>query len=414
MSTCIAASLDVALLGCGTVGSAFARLVADTSLAPIPLNVTGALVRDVARHRAAPAVPLTADPRTLFLHHPHVLVELLGGVEPARTLILEALERKIPVVTANKTLLARCGTELRRAADDAATPLVYEAAVIAGVPFLGTFARRPLAAAARTLLGIVNGTSNYVLTRCAADGCDPARALAAAQRHGYAEPDPGNDVKGIDAAEKLSILLQHFASVDVHPDSIETAGLDTTSHAQIAHARALGGVIKPVVLADWTRGLEAFVGPAFVPAVHVLSRVDGVDNVLVLGGRHGRLLFQGPGAGPDVTAATVLDDVHEVLTGLAASAPGRLRRERPFEPVTGWLVTLDAAGLPCLSEIADLFASYGIYTHRTSEKHFSDGREYQSFLVLPVERPRLAEGLRALRNASGCSTTVVRALEAAS
>jgi homoserine dehydrogenase len=413
MSTCIAATLDVVLLGCGTVGSALARLAAQDRSSSLPLNISGALVRDPLRARALPSSKISADARALLASDPHVIVELLGGTEPARGLLLEGLARRIPVVTANKTLLARHGAELRHASAAARTPLLYEAAVIAGVPFLGTFARRAQAASVSGLLGIVNGTSNYVLTRGAAEGCDLVDALAEAQRHGYAEPDPHNDVAGVDAAEKLAVLLQHFASLDIHPDIIETEGIGYITSAHIDQARQLDGVIKPVVMADWSRSVDAFAGPAFVPADHVLARVDGVENALLVNGRHGRLLFQGPGAGPDVTAATVLDDVREIAAGVAPLPQADLRRTRPSEPMTSWLVSLDDVRLPRFADIADLFASFGIYTQRVTGRTSRDGRDYQSAIVFPVERSRLAEGLRALRNATGCSTSTVRALDAA-
>jgi homoserine dehydrogenase len=411
MSSCVAESLDVVLLGCGTVGSAFARLSASERSPSVALNITGALVRDRSRARELPAARVFADARALLATDPRVVIELLGGTEPARTLVLEALRRRIPVVTANKSLIAQHGRELRRTAAEAKTPLLYEAAVIAGVPFLGTFARRHHAAAVSSVTGIVNGTCNYILTRCAADGWTVPQALADCQRRGYAEPDPHNDVSGIDAAEKLGVLLQHFASRDVHPDSIETTGIETITARNIEHARALGGVIKPVVSADWTRRLEAFAGPAFLPAAHVLARVDDVENALLVTGQHGRLLFQGPGAGPDVTAATVLDDVREIAAGVAPVLQGDLRSEGAAESVTSWFVSLEAVHLPRFTDIADLLASYGVFPSRVTDRTSRDGRDHQSFLVFPAERRRLDDALRAVRNGASCSADAIRALE---
>jgi homoserine dehydrogenase len=409
MSTCVAApSIDVALLGCGTVGDAFARLASKRS-PPIPVNIIGALVRDLSRPRTLPASRVVSDARALLASDPGVVVELLGGTEPARTLILDALRRRIPVVTANKSVLARHGGELRSAAAQSGTPVLYEAAVIAGVPFLGAFARRNRARAISSLSGILNGTSNYILTRCA-DGWTQTQSLAHAQQRGYAEPDPHNDVAGIDAAEKLSVLLQHFAGRDVHPDSIETDALASiTTHVE--DARVLGGVVKPVVAADWARRLEAFVGPAFVPDTHVLSRVDGIENAIILNGPHGRLLFQGPGAGPDVTAATVLDDVQEIANGIASPISVVLKTDRPVGPLTSWLVSLDAPRLPRFADVADLLASHNIFARNVRDRTTRDGRDHQAFLVFPVERLRLDEGLRALRRAAGCIASAIRALE---
>ncbi len=412
MSICVETSIDIALLGCGNVGTAVARLAARA--ADQPVTILGALVRDPNRPRDIPVPPnVTSDPAHLLASNPSVIVELLGGTEPARQLVLEALERRIPVVTANKSLLARHGAELREAAARAGVPVLYEAAVLAGVPFLGTFARRPFAADASSLTGIANGTSNFILTRCARDGDSLATALAEAQRCGYAEPDPRKDVAGIDAAEKLAVLLQHFASLDVHPDAIETQGIDLLMDLQTAHARELGGVIKPIVHADWTSALEAFVGPAFLPATHALARVDDVENALLLGTARGRLLFQGPGAGADVTAAAVLDDVREIGAGTAPSAARVLRGCRPDSPETEWLITLESGRLPRAADVADLLSAYGVFTHRATPRRSRDGRESQSLLVWPVGRLQLERALDALRGAAGCAASAIRALGAA-
>lgn len=411
MSTCVDTSIDIALLGCGNVGAALARLAARD--ADQPFTILGALVRDVTRPRDVPIPPaFTTDAAGLLESAPSVVVELLGGTDPARRLVVGALERRIPVVTANKTLLARHGAELREAAGRARVPVLYEAAVIAGVPFLGTFARRPYAAAASNLTGIANGTSNFVLTRCARHGETVASALAEAQHRGYAEPNPRNDVAGIDAAEKLAVLLQHFASLDVNPDAIETVGIDVITGAQAGHARELGGVIKPIIHADWASGLDAFVGPAFVPATHPLARVDDVENALLLGTSRGRLHFQGPGAGPEVTAAAVLDDIREISDGTAPLLTGELRVQRPDAPETEWLITLSGVRLPRASDVADLLSSYGVFTHRATARHGADGRESQSLLVWPVSRVQLERALETLRAASDCSASAIRALGA--
>ncbi|CAN5721008.1 homoserine dehydrogenase [soil metagenome] len=401
----------VALLGCGTVGSAFVRLATQGSPGARQLRITGALVRDAHRIRPLPALTLTENALALIDGAPDVVVELLGGLEPARTLVLESLSRGIPVVTANKALLARHGRELREAARKSGTPLLYEAAVIAGVPFLGTFSRRPRSASANGLCGIVNGTSNFVLTRCAQDACSVAEALAEAQRRGYAESDPLSDVSGSDARDKLAVLLQDFAGLDADTGSIATLGLDVIGRRQPAHAWELGGVIKPVVVAEWGGGvLEAFVGPAFIPAGHPLASVDGVENGLVLHTPRGRLIFQGPGAGPDVTAATVLDDVEEVLAGARPVADRPLLPASATEPLTGWLVTIEGARLPHGADVADLLASHGLFAHRVSATHTEDARESRSLLLWPAEGAAVQHMLAGLSGAAGCTALALRSL----
>ena len=404
--------IDVALLGCGNVGAAFAALTTRPHATAVPVEISTALVRDARRDRPGlwGGALRTSRADQVFAGTPDVVVELLGGTDPARSLVLEALQRQIPVVTANKSLLARHGQELREAAAATLTPLLYEAAVIAGVPFLGTFARRPYAAQISSLVGIANGTSNYVLTRAAVDRVGIDAALADAQRHGYAEPDPANDVDGIDAVEKLTVLLQHFAGTDIAPADIETRGLRTLTAAALEDAAALDGTIKPVIVADWSSTLSAFVGPAFVPDDHLLASVDGAENALVLAGTRGRIVFRGPGAGPDVTAATVLDDVFEAVAGGGPSSGGRLQRQPCETPETEWFVSLSAARLPRALDIADLLASHGVFIRRTGPRRSAHGIERVSALTWPATRPRLERALAALEAASGCRASAFRAL----
>ncbi len=413
-STPVCRPIDVGLLGCGNVGAAFAGLTERPHPSATAVRITGALVRDARRERPS----LRGDAlRTelaepIFAANPDVIVELLGGTEPARTLVLDALHRRIPVVTANKSLLAAHGRELRDASAATFTPLLYEAAVMAGVPFLGTFARRPHAAHLSSIVGIANGTSNYVLTRATADRIGIDKALADAQRLGLAEPDPSNDVDGIDAVEKLAVLLQHFAGADVAPRDIESRGIRHLSSAEIEQATSLEGVIKPVICADWSDGLNAFVGPAFVPADHLLASVDGAENTLVLGGPRGRIVFRGPGAGPDVTAATVLDDVLEAASSTQVPSQSPLRPIACAAPESEWFISLAGARLPRGLEIADLLSSYGVFIRRTGARRSADGLERVAALTWPSERPRLERALHALASAAVCRTVHFRALGA--
>jgi homoserine dehydrogenase len=374
------------------------------------MRITHALVRDCLRPR--PTLDAHAeridDGRQVFLTSPDVMVELLGGIEPARTLISDALLRRIPVVTANKSLLAAYGHELRELAARTSTPLLYEAAVIAGVPFLSTFARRPHAANVTSLTGIANGTSNFILTRARDTRCGIDSALDEAQRLGYAEPDPSNDVDGVDAAEKLIVLLQHFAKVHVRADSLEISGIRHMDAADIDHAADLGGTIKPVICADWHNGLQAFAGPAFMPFRHALASVDGAENAIILNGPNGRLLFQGPGAGPVVTAATVMDDVVEALRSpRVEEEPCVLRSEQAASPETGWFVSATGARLPAIVEIADLLASFGIFLRRTADA----GPGRFAAITWPVSSTIISEALASLQAAAQCETKKLRALE---
>ena len=307
--------LRIGLLGVGLVGSAVARVAAARSQAiERPIEITAGLVRNLHAPGRSAIVALTANGRAVLDTNPDVVVEVLGGLEPARTLVLDALTRGIPVVTANKSLLAHHGDEILEAAAVTGVPIRYEAAVIAGVPFLGTFARRPFASSFTTLTGIVNGTTNYILSAMAEQGQELEVALAEAQRRGFAEPDPSKDIEGIDAAEKLVILIRQFFGVRVTVADIETIGIRNVTTADLERAHERGGTLKSLAFAQWRQGeLTAWVKPTFVATIHALAGLRGASNGILLQDASGReLTFTGPGAGPEVTAVTILDDVIEL------------------------------------------------------------------------------------------------------
>jgi homoserine dehydrogenase len=312
-------TIRVGLLGFGVVGQAVARAATTESdrlaQSGVLLKCIGALVRDVERPRAAPEIRVTDTAAEFPWSDCDVIVEALGGVEPAYTLVTQALTAGIPVVTANKSLIAAHGPALRRLAAQRRVPLYFEAAVIAGVPCVHTLARRPLATGDAVFTGILNGTSHYLLSRIArGDRFDDA--LLRAIELGYAEPTSDNDVSGRDAAEKLAILLHLAGHESVAPTDLPRRGIDAVESWHLAIARALGGVIKPVAHAI-AAPRHAWVGPAFVPNGHPCASIDGVTNALIANG----VTSIGPGAGPDVTAATVIDDVVEAVVGRATALP---------------------------------------------------------------------------------------------
>jgi homoserine dehydrogenase len=360
--------LVVALLGYGLIGRAVvdAAAAAEDRLHAEDLRVSwsGALVRDRDRPRPGRAIRLVTDAALLFDGPCDAVVEVLGGVEPARAIVGSALRRGLPVVTANKTLMAWHGPELRAIAAAHGGRLVCDAAVVAGVPFLGALARRPLFASARRIAGIVNGTTHYVLTAMDAGATFDA-AIAEARALGYAEPDSRADTSGRDAAEKLCVLLHLAGCPDVRPADVPTVGLDTLAPWHLEGARRLGGTIKPVATASLDPdSAGAWAGPAFVHRSHLFARVTGVTNALALTGRGGQAVtFVGPGAGPDVTAMTVLDDLIEATTGAggAPAAPARggvinpasLRQPPPGE----WFVAVEPGGGPGPAGVATRLAA---------------------------------------------------------
>jgi len=328
----------IGLLGLGNVGQAVARMAASAAPAlreqGIALSIECALVQDIAKPRRGPKPARVTSNAEAFLRGRYdVVIDVLPSREPAATIVGRVLGKGTPVVSGNKILVAAEGRRLRRIAARAGTTLRVEAAVIAGVPFIGAFERRPLAADVTRFAGIVNGTSHFILTKIE-EGVPFDAAVREAQRLGYAEPDPEADVAGRDALGKLTILTETLLGVAIRPASVSVEGIEALTPADLAAARRLGGAIKPVIFAERAGDLvNAFVGPAFVPASHPLAGITGRDNAIAIDTCHnGRLLFAGPGAGPDVTAATLLDDAIEAAAGPSAH-PFALR-SRPAPLVT--------------------------------------------------------------------------------
>jgi homoserine dehydrogenase len=368
---CRPGALRIGQLGLGNVGSALAGLTHRSAAAlhdhGISLETCVALVRSVSRPRPAAAWvgTVTDDPDLFFAQRLDIVVEMIGGIDPAFALVRRALDRGIPVVTANKSLVAVHGEALSDLARHRNTAFRYEASCIAGVPFIGTFERRPLASRVDGLTAILNGTSNTILT-AVANGDTFAAALAEAQRRGFAEPDPTADVSGRDAAEKLTLLIRRFGQRLVAPAQIPTAGITGIHPTDLRAARALGGTLKPVAHASWTSGtLEAFVSPAFLPATHPLAGLSGATNGILIDAPLGRQCYIGPGAGPNVTAATLLDDVYEVATEPHVRTPPAIASTvttPQWARESGWFLRI-ATDAPA-ADISQLLATYGVWTSR--------------------------------------------------
>ena len=402
--------IRVALLGLGQVGSAVARLAARSANSSGPaIDLIGALVRRPGL-REVHEVPLTCDPDVLLADAPDVVVEVLGGTEPARQIVLAALNRGIPVVTANKTLVATHGDELRAAAERGGTELRYEAAVIAGVPFLGTLGRRPFAGACRRIEAVLNGTSHFVISELERGAADVASALQEAQRLGYAEPDPAKDVNGTDAAEKLAVLLRHFAGLTVTVADIPTLGISALTRFDLLQARECGGTLKPVAWAEWEEDrIKAYVGPAFVPAPHPLAHLRGAGNGIRVHSCHvPAVFFAGAGAGPDATAATILDDVVECAAANAPLSPSRSSRRGYVAPIefTEWFVRLESpAPLPG-RDVADLLASYGVFAQQSKDSGRTNGPATSWLVTHPCSSESVQAAVRSLTAATGCTGSV--------
>lgn len=362
-------TIRVGILGVGQVGQAVARLAADrgaTAHAGIRFQVEQGLVRDVDKLRRCPETRLTSNHATFLRGHYDVVIEALDKVEPARTIVARLLGRGTPVVTANKALVAQYGAQLDSIAASRGASFRYEATALAGVPFLGMLAERPLVASVDRVTAIVNGTTNFVLTSLAEAGTTFDAAVSRAQELGYAEPDASRDLDGLDAADKLLLLTSLFGWGRLSSEALDVAGVRHVTSADLAAARAAGGTIKPIVFAQRDAdGVCACVGPAFLSCSEPLASLGGALNGIRLDGRHvSNLFFSGPGAGPDVTAATLLDDAVQAVTSL------RRIHERPkvasqavfpTSPVTPWFVRLTFPGVvPSAGAIASLAAAVGL------------------------------------------------------
>lgn len=326
------APLRIAILGCGNVGAEVARHLAGRD----GIIITRVLVRDTGRSRPIAHALLTDSFDEVLASEPEVVIELLGGVEPARSHIEAALSRGISVITANKSIIARHGESLHRLAALHGARLLSEASVGAGTPILAALDRLR-GDRITAIRGIVNGTCNFILTRMEATGGELHEALREAQRLGYAEPDPAADLTGRDSAEKLCVLAQRAGWGWIHPDAIATRGITTITAEDVRHARRQRCVIRLLAEAqrsdDGTVSLR--VGPCFVPAAQRLARLSGCENAFEIESQlAGCIHVQGPGAGPRATTSAILGDLHSLTASPngAAATPRSLRRARLTQP----------------------------------------------------------------------------------
>src|SRR3954452_19621391 len=318
-------SLKVAMLGCGVVGSEVARQLtvhADDLEARVgrPVELVGIAVRRPARDRGdLPVDPalFTDDANGLVTRGDiDVVVEVIGGIEPARSLILAALEADASVVSANKSLLAEDGATLFAAAEKYGGDLYYEAAVAGAIPILRPLRESLVGDRVRRVLGIVNGTTNYILDKMDSTGAGFEEALEEAQQLGYAEADPTADVEGFDAAAKAAILASLAFHSRVTAADVHREGITDVTAADIASAAEMGSVVKLLAIAEISTGSQGEAGisvrvhPAMIPRLHPLASVrEAFNAVFVESEAAGQLMFYGPGAGGAPTASAVLGDV---------------------------------------------------------------------------------------------------------
>ncbi|WP_029261875.1 MULTISPECIES: homoserine dehydrogenase [unclassified Microbacterium] len=372
--------LRVALLGAGAVGSQVAALLLRhgdelADRAGAELELAGIAVRDVDAPRDVdlPKELFTTDAESLILGA-DIVIELIGGIEPARTSILQAIGSGADVVTANKALLATHGPELFEAADRVGASVYYEAAAAGAIPIIRPLRDSLAGDRVVRIMGIVNGTTNYILDRMDSEGADFADVLADAQRLGYAEADPTADVEGYDAAQKAAILASLAFHTAVPLEAVYREGITSITPSMIEEARAAGFVIKLLAVcerieANGAESISVRVYPALVPNSHPLASVHGANNaVFVEAEAAGSLMFYGAGAGGVQTASAVLGDVVSAARRHIAGGVGvgeSTRANLPVVPIghvtTRYQITLEVADAPgVLATVAGILSDGGV------------------------------------------------------
>ncbi|MCC6959775.1 MAG: homoserine dehydrogenase [Dehalococcoidia bacterium] len=424
--------IGVGLIGLGVVGGGVARALLErrdyfARRVGAPLIVRRAAVRDLSKPRAVelgPGVLTTNVDDVINDPAVDIVVEVIGGEEPAGSYIRQALQAGKHVVTANKELMAKSGPELLAEAHSRGLDIMFEASVGGGIPLIAPFRRDLLANRITSIRAIINGTTNYILTDLArsgavghalrSQGIEPppgggfAQALAEAQRLGYAEPDPTNDVEGYDAAYKLAVMATLGFRNRVRPDQIDTTGITKLDARDFQYAQELGYVIKLLAIAQVIDdGIVARVGPAVIPQSEPLAKVDGVYNaVQIEGDLTGTVLFQGRGAGADPTSSAVVADLldlsHAIVLGGRERKYWGPEEDMPVLPLerleTRYYVRVIVSDQPgVLAQIAQTLGNHDVSIAAVSQKE-ADASAQTAELVVMTHRAREGAMRAALRD----------------
>lgn len=381
-------SFNVAVLGAGNIGSAVVTRLINLDKEIVELNVAKVLVKDTSKKREISSEILTDDFTDILNDETiDLVIEVLGGVEPGKEYIKALLSNGKAVITANKDIIADCGNELVQLAQENNTCLYFEAAVAAGIPVL-----KPLIESLRgedliRVTGIINGTSNYMLTSME-EGSTYEDALSTAQELGYAEPDPTNDVEGIDAMYKAMILSLICFGATPDKDNVHTEGISSITKEDFDWASRLNKTIKLVALIDNEGGgFNARVHPVLIDIKHPLAAIRGALNAVVVEGENiNQLVFSGPGAGAAPTASAVIGDVlsacHQLSSNQSNWYPLRSQKNdnKNFDDVSSsWFIRLSVTDEPgVLASIAGTFSENNV----SIESVIQEGRGEQAELVL--------------------------------
>ena len=409
-------TIRIGLLGCGNVGGALVPLIerqaeAIVARTGLRLEITRVAVRNMSRDRGVSLADgvLTRDAMAVVTDPDiDLVVEVIGGIEPARELISTALQAGKPVVTGNKELLANVGTELFAIADEHGVDLLFEAAVAGGIPLI-----RPLRESLRgepitRVMGILNGTTNFILTKMTEEGADYGVALAEAQELGYAERDPTADVEGFDAGAKAAIIASIAFGARVVAGDVYHEGISGITAGDIAVARRLGYVVKLLGIAERdpaTGEIAVRVHPAMVPVQHPLASVrESYNAVFVEGDAVGSLMFYGRGAGGNPTASAVLGDVIDAAVNLSKGTHGALgsfarATIRAIDETSAeYLLSLDVADQPgVLHAVTGAFAEHGV-SIRAAEQEGIGADARLVFITHQAREADLQATVRSLRD----------------
>ncbi|MCI0868197.1 MAG: homoserine dehydrogenase [Chloroflexi bacterium] len=408
-------SVGIGLLGMGVVGGGVARVISQKGhhiqhLVGAPVAIEGILVRDVGRARSfdAPASLFTTNPNDV-LHNPKVdvVVELMGGEYPALDYIQKAVSLGKHVVTANKEVMAKHGPDILAQAAKKGVQVLFEASVAGGTPIIAPLLRDLVANDVLTIHGIINGTTNYILTKMAQEGSDFGDVLKEAQELGYAESDPTNDVEGIDAAYKLAILSTLGFRARVSDADVYREGITKLTGQDFQYAKELGYAIKLLAIAAKVDGsIQVRVHPALVPDHVMIAKVDGVLNAVeIQTDLAGRVLFHGPGAGDMPTTSAVVADLVDISRNLVrnvvAAPPLRLSRDIRIRPMseleTKYYMRLNVAERPgVFAQILTVLGRLGISIASAIQKE-NDEEAQRAEIVLMTHRAKESSVQEALR-----------------
>jgi homoserine dehydrogenase len=388
-------------MGLGVVGGGVAKVLREkkeaiAEQAGCPLILRKALVRDLSKPRSTQiAADILVTDAYEILTEPEVdiVVEVIGGENPAYEYIKQAVKNRKFVITANKEVMAKHGTELLALAEEHGVDIFYEASVGGGIPLISPLNHDLVASSVSTIYAIINGTTNYILSRMSAEGITFSLALQRAQELGYAEPDPAKDIEGVDAAYKLAILATIAFHSTVRPEDVYHEGITRLTERDFRYAKELGYAIKLLAIAkDIDNSLEVRVHPVFIPEDILLAKIEGVYNAVQLeGDLVGKVLFYGEGAGASPTSSAIVADIinaaHKINSGVEARHKARIFQTKKIKPMaeieTRYYFRMSIVDSPgVLAQIAKILGDNSISIASVIQKGTDDNTQTAEIVIM--------------------------------